>query len=57
MSKDKFRPTEISDLPWTVLKRDVWHSVKSSDGKTVCNCRNIKDAEFIVKIVNCFTIT
>ena len=52
MAGDKFKPITSNPKPWKVNKRDVWHSVVADNGKTVCNCRNILDAEEIVKNCN-----
>lgn len=49
---NEFIPKYNNPLPWVVEKKDIWHRVISSNGKVVCNCRNIKDAELIVNKVN-----
>ena len=48
----EFIPKDHNPLPWRVEECMVWHRVVSSEGKVVCNCRNIKDAELIVRCVN-----
>lgn len=49
---NEFTPESHNPLPWRVEKRMIWHRVVAANGKVVCNCRNIKDAEFIVGKVN-----
>lgn len=48
----EYKPKTHSKLPFKVMRKSVWHSVKDADGKTVCNCRNIMDAELIVRLCN-----
>lgn len=48
----EFLPESHNPLPWEVEKRVIWHRIVAANGKVVCNCRNIKDAEFIVSKVN-----
>lgn len=48
----QFNPTTHSPLPFVVDRGNVWHRVVAANGKVVCSCRNIKDAEMIVKAVN-----
>lgn len=50
--QNKFEPTSSNPKPWKLVESMIWHKVQASNGKTVCNCRNIKDAELIVKLVN-----
>ena len=59
--KDKtknFEPKTNNPLPWCLMSSDdrarIWFGVSDANGKRVCNCRNIKDAELIVKAVNNF---
>lgn len=58
MSKEvkEFIPTNHNPLPWSVMENNgragIWIGVKAANGKRVCNCRNKKDAELIVKAVN-----
>lgn len=52
---NKFIPKSNNPLPWKVLESDIWSGVVASNGKRVCNCRNIKDAELIVSSVNSLT--
>lgn len=52
----EFIPSTHNPLPWRVMSNDgrcgIWTGVLDANGKRVCNCRNIKDAELIVKAVN-----
>lgn len=48
----EFKPTDHSKLPFKVVPSMIWNKVIDATGKTVCNCRNIKDAELIVKMCN-----
>lgn len=52
----EFKPTTHNPLPWSVMPKNgragIWNGVLDANGKRVCNCRNIKDAELIVKAVN-----
>lgn len=52
INSKKFNPKTHNSTPFKVIEKDLWHSVVAANGKTVCNCRNIKDAEFIVKKCN-----
>lgn len=52
---NEFIPTENNPTPWKVIKSSIWQKVVSTNGKTVCNCRNIKDAELLVNAVNKLT--
>jgi hypothetical protein len=44
----EFKPQNHSPLPWRVEKQIMWHKVIAANGKVVCSCRNILDAERIV---------
>ena len=48
----EFIPTSHNPTPWKVMASPIWNGIVSVNGKRVCNCRNIKDAELIVKAVN-----
>ncbi len=48
----EFIPKAYNPLPWYVSKGQIWHGVNAANRKRVCNCRNLKDAELIVKSVN-----
>jgi hypothetical protein len=54
MTAKKFNPTSNNPIPWKVSARPIWSGIISANGKRVCNCRNIKDAELIVEAVNKF---
>ncbi len=49
---NEFIPKSNNPTPWKVLPSPIWNGVVDANGKRVCNCRNIKDAELIVKSVN-----
>jgi len=48
----EFIPMSNNPTPWKVLASPIWNGIVAANGKRVCNCRNIKDAELIVKAVN-----
>lgn len=48
----EFKPASHNPLPWRVCPGQIWTGINDANGKRVCNCRNIKDAELIVKSVN-----
>lgn len=52
INSKKFNPKTHNPTPFKVIEKDLWHSVVAANGKTVCSCRNIKDAEFIVEKCN-----
>jgi hypothetical protein len=55
MKKQKdFIPKNITPLPWSIKPGacGIWNGVVGANEKRVCNCRNIKDAELIVKLAN-----
>lgn len=56
MKAKEFKPTAHNPLPWSVMPTNgrlgIWNGVIDTNGKRVCNCRNIKDAELIVFAVN-----
>jgi len=50
--QEKFNPLSHNPTPWRVQEGMIWHAVVAANGKRVCNCRNIKDAELIATLVN-----